>query len=230
MLFGRRKPGFTEVVPVDEQGEELIDSTQSSEKPELMSYLDSLPEVEDGFSDIEVEEEVEEVELTEAQKLAGYIRTRTAATTLTSLSLLQEEVENFEELLNEIKEDETCSDILCVQGSKDVYYYSSLYMSNNYAMIASLVEEKDLARTIATMVRFNCKTYPAPTPIDYFEKQPYFSTIPQIDRALSLMKDKEEYQDIKEFINNKNVRHFYSSDGLSDRYAKSLAEVAEFTD
>lgn len=228
MLFGRRKPGFTEEEPVISEELEVAASDSSDAKPELMSYLDSLPEVEDNFP--EIEEEEEEIELTEAQKFANYIRTRTASATLTSFASLKEEIENIDELLVALTEDESCNDIVFVQGNKDRYYYSNFSMSDNYAMIASLVDEKDLTQTIASMVRFNCKTYPAPTPLNYFEKHPYFSTLPQIERALSLMVGKEEYADIKEFANNKGIRHLYSIEILTERYAKSLAHVDEFVD
>lgn len=53
-------------------------------------------------------------------------------------------------------------------------HYSNGNMSDNYAMIAMYVEEKDLVVTIAEMVRFNAKTYPAPTPVNYFEKHRIF--------------------------------------------------------
>ena len=56
---------------------------------------------------------------------------------------------------------------------RQVYYYSNANMSDNYARIAMLVEEKNLPKTIAEMVRFSCKTYPSPTPLDYFTPVSY---------------------------------------------------------
>ena len=38
---------------------------------------------------------------------------------------------------------------------RQVYYYSNANMSDNYARIAMLVEEKNLPKTIAEMVRFS---------------------------------------------------------------------------
>ncbi|MDF2472529.1 MAG: hypothetical protein K0R21_311 [Anaerocolumna sp.] len=234
MLFGRRKPGFVEIQKADEQEESASGNGGVTEgKPNLMGYLASLPDVEDEFEDFEdtdASEEEEELELTEEQKFAEYIRIRTKATNLTSLTSLKNEIENLDELLEKMKADESCSDIVFVQGNKDIYYYSNQYMSNNYAMIASLVEEKDLVKTIAEMVRFNCKTYPAPTPVGYFEKHPYLATKAQIERALLLLSMNEEYNDIHQFDNNLNVSHLYSSLYLSERYAKALARVEPYTD
>ena len=42
----------------------------------------------------------------------------------------------------------------------DAYYYSSANMSDNYAMIAQLIEDKDLCVMVAEMVRFNARVYP----------------------------------------------------------------------
>ena len=46
--------------------------------------------------------------------------------------------------------------------AKDAYYYSSANMSDNYAMIAQLIEDKDLCAMVAEMVRFTPASTPAP--------------------------------------------------------------------
>lgn len=231
MLFGRRKPGF-----VQEVNDNSESTTQKNEKPELLDFLSSLPEQEDEFVDIVQPEETEEVkediieELTESEKLAEYIRTRSAAALLTKYSQLEKEISDLDKLLEEIKDNETCQDITCKEGNRDKYYYSTISMSDNYAMIISLVEDKDLVATIAKMVRFNCKTYPAPTPLSYFEKHPYYATKPQIERAVSVLTDNEEYSDIQRFTNNKDVDYLFSTQYMSLKYANALARVDEFTD
>ena len=54
-------------------------------------------------------------------------------------------------------EDPQCADIVSRAGAKDAYYYSSANMSDNYAMIAQLIEDKDLCAMVAEMVRFNAR-------------------------------------------------------------------------
>lgn len=232
MLFGRRKPGF-----VKETAEELEKAEEKlEESKDLLSYLESLPEAEeDEFAGLEPEaeavpEEHEEQELTEAQKLAEYIRIRTHGTQLTAYQALAAEIENLDELLVELSQDETCADIVSVKGKKDRYYYSGSSMSDNYAMIASLVEEKNLTVTIAEMVRFNCKTYPAPTPFTYFERSPYAATKAQISRAIDVLGQQPENADIQVFTNNVGQKFFYSTELMSLKYAKALADVEEYTD
>ena len=78
-------------------------------------------------------------------------------------------------------------------------------MANNYAMIAMLVLEKDLARTVAQMVRFNCKTYPSPTPLYHFMRSPYNYTKPQLEQALRVLKRGEDTQDIKTVVSFNDV-------------------------
>lgn len=245
MLFGRKKPGFVQienpengVVSADLTEQNLQENNQEAaakdkNKPDLLEYLTSLPEVEDDFAGIAPEEKTEEEpqeEETEARKLAGYIRSRSAGAYLTKYSDLKAEVENLDALLEEIKADEKCSDITFREGKKDRYYYSTLNMSDNYAMIASYVEDKDLVETIAQMVRFNCKTYPAPTPITYFERHPYYATRPQIERAIDLLMNKEEYSDIQRFTNNKGDDFLFSTLHMSYKYANALAKVEDFND
>lgn len=231
MLFGRKKPGFFEEEPV-EAAPARAEDAETAGQQNLLEYMESLPEAEDDeFGDVKMPEiPVKEVELTEAQQLAEYIRLRTKGVQLTGSKRLLEEVDNFMELKKQWEDDEICQDIVFVKGAKDEYYYSNQYMSDNYAMIASLVEEKDLPRTIAKMVRFNCKTYPAPTPYSYFERSPYFASAAQIERARTVLGSSAETQDIKSLENNEGDKFFYSIRHMSARYAQALADVDIYTD
>ena len=242
MLFGRRKPGFVQEEEQRDPGsdqetaggepQKAGDAKESGDragKPELMSYLESLPDAEDPFP-VREESEEEPQERTPAQELADYIRLRSAGAQVTARSAMAEEIEDFESRLEALLQDETCQDIASTRGEKDVYYYSRLNMSDNYAMIAALVEEKDLARTISRMVRFNCKTYPLPTPITYFQRHPYYASLPQIERAMDVIAREPEYQDVRVFSNSEGVRYFYAEGIMSQKYARALAETEEFTD
>ncbi len=225
MLFGRKKPGFLKI-------EEIAKAAgEETEKPDLLEYLASLPGTEDEFAESEDQEpEEDEEELTESRKLADYIRIRSGAGNLTGYASLKEEVEEADQLLEEIREDEDCKDIAYKEGKKDRYYYSQQNMSDNYAMIAVLVEDKDLTATMVHMVRFNSKTYPAPTPLSYFERHPYYATKPQIERAYQVLSGNAENADIQRFTNNRNLDFLFSTEFLSPKYAKALAHEDEFID
>ncbi|MGN9165546.1 hypothetical protein ACTNDY_09770 [Tissierellaceae bacterium HCP3S3_D8] len=241
MLFGRRKDGFSRVEEVvelsneineDELREEklLKSELDNQQKPDLLDYLEELEDIDDAPNSLD-EEEIEVEEKTEAQLLTEFIRMRSSAAHLTSRTSLEEdkrERQDIDELLKSISEDENCNDITFIKGDKDIYYYSDECMSDNYARIAVLVEEKDLAKTIAEMVRWNGKTYPCATPLYYFKNSPYFYTDAQIERALDRIKQQEKYSDICELTTGNDKRYLYSTIHMSEKYARALAEGVEY--
>lgn len=194
----------------------------------LIDYMESLPDVDDPFPPFEPEPEPEAPpELTEAQILAEYIRVRTANAELTPRKLLEAEVENLEQLLAGMAEDESCATIVSITGERDVYYYDNDIMTDNYARIAMLVADKNIPRTIAEMVRWNCRIYPSPTPTEYFIRHPYYYTKIQLDAALRQMAKDERYQDILSFNSARGNPYLYSSKEMSLRYAVALANGME---
>lgn len=201
-----------------------------AQKMDVFDYMDSLPDVEDPFPPSEPEENAQDeqsVERKPAELLAEYIRERTRAVQLTPKKPLAQEEPQLDEMLEEMKTLESCADIKCVKGNKDEYFYSDDIMANNYAMIAMLVLEKDIARTVAHMVRFNCKTYPSPTPLYYFMRSPYNYTKPQLDQALRVIKAGEDTQDIKTVEAFNGVLYMYSESIMSFKYARALANDGE---
>ena len=111
---------------------------------------------------------------------------------------ITEYIEQYkDEMIAEMQSLENCQDIRSVVGEKDEYFYSIDIMAKNYAMIAMLVYEKDIPRTLATLTRHNCKIYPSPTPLYYFTRHPFSYTKPQLDLALKQLQKREEFADIK---------------------------------
>lgn len=269
MFSGRKKPDFCDIVEYEEAIERLsrndtsakrqkvaeeFEITGSKEKPELMSYLASLPDVEsvtdqvdhetessDALTDVQGDEtvsndsdedveETEEVIETPGEKLANYIRICTRGEKLTSLRSLQAEIEQADLLVELMEQEASCSDIKREVCGDDVYFYSDRFMTANYAMIAALIDHKDIPLMLARLTRFNCKTYPTPTPLMYFQRHPYNLTQQQVLRAVDTMMRKEEYKDIQIVVNNENKKFLYSIDLMSTRYAKSLVDVDLFAD
>ncbi len=200
-----------------------------AEKPDIFDYMQSLPDVEDPFPPSQPEpEQPLAPEKTKAQLLAEFIRERCKSTLITPKALIAKDEEDIETLLAELKADEACKDIQSVQGQKDVYFYSEELMAHNYAKIAVLTLEKDDARTVAEMVRFNCKAFPTPTPVYYFARQPFFLDKDRMRAVIAQMKTDPAYQDIRECeaaINREP--YLYSIDLMSEKYAKALANGAE---
>ena len=199
-------------------------------KPELLDFLAAAPEAQgDPYEDQPTVTAPELPQLTPAQELAGYIRSRSAAALLTPHALLLTEVENADELLAQMPADPQCEDITTRKGAKDTYYYSTANMSDNYAMIAQLIEDKDLCVMFAEM-RFNARIYPSATPLKYFQRSPYGLAPEVIEQTWESMQGKPEYADIEELTNNQNERFLFSTKHLTRRYAKAISDVDDFCD
>lgn len=200
-------------------------------KPELLDFLAAAPDAEnDPYADQPTKTAPELPELTPAQQLAGYIRSRSAAALVTAHAQLASEVENADELLAQMPQDPQCGDIVSRTGAKDTYYYSSANMSDNYAMIAQLIEDRDLCVMFAEMVRFNARIYPSATPLRYFQRSPYGLAPDEIEQTWKTMQGRPEFADIEELTNNQNERFLFSTQYLTRRYAKAISDVDEFCD
>ena len=200
-------------------------------KPELLDFLAAAPDAEnDPYADQPTKTAPELPELTPAQQLAGYIRSRSAAALVTAHAQLASEVENADELLAQMPQDPQCEDIVSCTGAKDTYYYSSANMSDNYAMIAQLIEDRDLCVMFAEMVRFNARIYPSATPLRYFQRSPYGLAPDEIEQTWKTMQGRPEFADIEELTNNQNERFLFSTQYLTRRYAKAISDVDEFCD
>ena len=212
--------------PVVPEGTEAADA-----KPELLDFLAAAPDAEnDPYADQPTQTAPELPELTPAQELAGYIRSRSAAALVTAHAQLISEVENADELLAQMPQDPQCEDIVSRTGAKDTYYYSSANMSDNYAMIAQLIEDRDLCVMFAEMVRFNARIYPSATPLRYFQRSPYVLAPDEIEQTWKTMQGRPEFADIEELTNNQNERFLFSTQYLTRRYAKAISDVDEFCD
>lgn len=200
-------------------------------KPELLDFLAAAPDAEnDPYADQPTKTAPELPELTPAQQLAGFIRSRSAAALVTAHAQLVSEVENADELLAQMPQDPQCEDIVSRTGAKDTYYYSSANMSDNYAMIAQLIEDRDLCVMFAEMVRFNARIYPSATPLRYFQRSPYGLAPEEIEQTWKTMQGRPEFADIEELTNNQNERFLFSTQHLTRRYAKAISDVDDFCD
>ena len=226
------KQQAAEAAPEAAEAPAVPEGTDAADaKPELLDFLAAAPDAEnDPYADQPTKTAPELPELTPAQQLAGYIRSRSAAALVTAHAQLILEVENADELLAQMPQDPQCEDIVSRTGAKDTYYYSSANMSDNYAMIAQLIEDRDLCVMFAEMVRFNARIYPSATPLRYFQRSPYGLAPDEIEQTWKTMQGRPEFADIEELTNNQNERFLFSTQYLTRRYAKAISDVDEFCD
>ena len=226
------KQQAAEAAPEAAEAPAVPEGTDAADaKPELLDFLAAAPDAEnDPYADQPTKTAPELPELTPAQQLAGFIRSRSAAALVTAHAQLVSEVENADELLAQMPQDPQCEDIVSRTGAKDTYYYSSANMSDNYAMIAQLIEDRDLCVMFAEMVRFNARIYPSATPLRYFRRSPYGLSPEAVEQTWKAMQGKPEFSDIEELTNNQNERFLFSTQYLTRRYAKAISDVDEFCD
>lgn len=226
------KQQAAEAAPEAAEAPAVPEGTDAADaKPELLDFLAAAPDAEnDPYADQPTKTAPELPELTPAQQLAGFIRSRSAAALVTAHAQLASEVENADELLAQMPQDPQCEDIVSRTGAKDTYYYSSANMSDNYAMIAQLIEDRDLCVMFAEMVRFNARIYPSATPLRYFQRSPYGLAPDEIEQTWKTMQGRPEFADIEELTNNQNERFLFSTQHLTRRYAKAISDVDDFCD
>lgn len=226
------KQQAAEAAPEAAEAPAVPEGTDAADaKPELLDFLAAAPDAEnDPYADQPTKTAPAVPELTPAQQLAGFIRSRSAAALVTAHAQLASEVENADELLAQMPQDPQCEDIVSRTGAKDTYYYSSANMSDNYAMIAQLIEDRDLCVMFAEMVRFNARIYPSATPLRYFQRSPYGLAPDEIEQTWKTMQGRPEFADIEELTNNQNERFLFSTQYLTRRYAKAISDVDEFCD
>ena len=225
------KQQAAEAAPEAAEAPAVPETDAADAKPELLDFLAAAPDAEnDPYADQPTKTAPELPELTPAQQLAGFIRSRSAAALVTAHAQLASEVENADELLAQMPQDPQCEDIVSRTGAKDTYYYSSANMSDNYAMIAQLIEDRDLCVMFAEMVRFNARIYPSATPLRYFQRSPYGLAPDEIEQTWKTMQGRPEFADIEELTNNQNERFLFSTQYLTRRYAKAISDVDEFCD
>lgn len=211
---------------------------QEPQRVDLRAYLEQAPDAPDPFEGIETPDAAPapvETPPAPARQLAELIRAHSSQAQLVPKAQIptlmgwtgDETAPQVNDVLSQMAADDSLADIRSQAGERDAYYYSTLHMTDNYAMIAALVLDKNLPRTVAEMVRFNQKTYRLPTSAFNFTRSPYFYTKVQLENVRNLLRLRGEYEDIGEIVTGNDKVYFYCKDGMSERYAKALAEDNE---
>lgn len=135
--------------------------------------------------------------------------------------------ENITEVIETLKLDSECSDIVQRQGKERAYLYSNKKMSENYANMVFRVEEKDLLKLLVETVRYESKIYPRPTDIGLFSRSPFNFDDVQVHDFLKQVIEKDEYSDILKIKTSNGSIYIYSTKYMSNDHAVALAEWSE---
>ena len=171
-----------------------------------------------------------------AARLADYIYRRTVCSKVTGRKALLRESElaldeaMLDALLANVGSEDAHSalvELAIVKGKKDTYVYWAPIMTQQYAKLDALLEDKDILATIASVVRSDSKLYPRPTPVEKLKRYPFNYTEDEILGAAARMKMEEKYEDIGMIQASNGSRALHSSKSLSKAYAQALYEASE---
>ncbi|MCI5773587.1 MAG: hypothetical protein MR210_03390 [Erysipelotrichaceae bacterium] len=135
--------------------------------------------------------------------------------------------EEMAEILKDISTNKAFSHIGIIVLSKDTYLYDKNCMTEHFAQIEALIEDKDILKVIAETARRDCRIYPRPLKMSSLRLAPFYYTEDEILGALARMKGIEEYNDIDVVSASNGHMCIYSKQYLSEKYARSLAEYIE---
>jgi hypothetical protein len=122
---------------------------------------------------------------------------------------------------------EALRNVAVLSGRKDQYYYDSTIMTRHYAEIDTLLQEKDILRTIASVTRSDSNLYPRPTQFSKLQNVPFRFSRDELLGAAARMRDEPEYHDIGLIEASNGAKAFFSTKYLTKAYAQSLLEWIE---
>ncbi len=220
------------------------------EKEKVVDYISTVPDLTEDEIEMAAtmlnmntinafEEAMEKVaaeanrERTDAEIFCEYIVDENKKEKLVSLkAMLRQNPENITEAMihnfaNNLGEYEELEDIVRIDKPKDSYFYSSALWTSQFAETLALLEEKDILEAIATRTRRDCKIYPRPVRVVSLKDSPYNYSDDEILGAIARMTMDERYSDIKTVIASNGGVCIYSTEHMSEKYARSLCESIE---
>lgn len=137
------------------------------------------------------------------------------------------EENQLENLIEALKNTEDYPDIKFIKGTSNYYIYSNDKMTDNYAILAMRIEDKDMVRTIGETVRDESKTYPRPTDSQLFLNRPFYFKEDEFLNSLKKIDVDSNYSDIKTTKASNGALYLYSDRYLDKDSAKALTEWIE---
>lgn len=119
-----------------------------------------------------------------------------------------------------------CRDLHFMDGVHGTYLFSDRFMSNNYAKWSLQALDGDDMETLAQNTREECRSYPRPLLARSLCNAPFSLSYEHVLETFRQMQKSGDYPDIKTCSASNGDVYFYSSDIMSARYAKSLAEFS----
>ena len=200
-------------------------------------YREDLLEGEMDMEDMPTQEAEEAPPVPAAQAaLMRLLYDRTAASKVSGAKWLKAQKhadippEELDSLLASIREGSAppaLATIRFVPMGKENYYYDSAIMTDHFAELDAMIEEKDILHTIASVTRSDCSLYPRPTQFSKMMAYPFRFTLDEVEGAAARMQLSDDYQDIQVVTASNGAKAFYSTLHMSKGYASGLLEDIE---
>lgn len=191
---------------------------------------ETLKAFEDALDKVEAEMNREK---SKAELLMNYINSANKRNKLVSHTALLLNLpdgitkEDLTQLLQKKDEFHELSNLVAIKTEKNLFYYNDTLFTERFATVQALIEGKDILKTIATVTRRDCEIYPRPFRLVALKDFPYYFTEDELLGAASRFSVSEEYNDIKTVSASNGGICFYSTNFLSEKYARALAEEIE---
>lgn len=220
-------------IPLD-----IADGDVLAEQPDISRRRWLLPLSEQGVgissntsTETDKETPAELPELSAEQHLANAIRQCSKEGELLAISTLFEAPysltdEDIAQLKTALNSDEFL-DIAHLSLNEQDYFYSTDFMSDNYAQLQLLNRHADICTAIAGVVRFECETYPRPLKQSMLMAEPFKYEASEIEDALLLMKTHPDFQDIQHVFASNDAPYLFSNTLMSYGKARGLTEWLE---
>jgi hypothetical protein len=137
--------------------------------------------------------------------------------------------EQLEGVWEAIAADPEFADIVRTPDEKSgaEFLHSTNYLVVPYARLLLRTQADDPVYLIAQTVRDNAQTYPRPTPVTFFELDPFNLPLEEIFAHVTVIGSLEEYADIKSVTVSNGMVCLYSDRYLTESRAMSLAQWDE---
>jgi hypothetical protein len=137
--------------------------------------------------------------------------------------------EQLEGVWEAIAADPEFADIVRTPDEKSgaEFLHSTKYLVVPYARLLLRTQADDPVYLIAQTVRDNAQTYPRPTPVTFFELDPFNLPLEEIFAHVTVIGSLEEYADIKSVTVSNGMVCLYSDRYLTEPRAMSLAQWDE---
>ncbi len=168
----------------------------------------------------------EEKKQVEPAEIVAAIRSQSVATKLMTKEELEERFPGTD-IVAVLARAEGASDIMYIEGSNAVYYFSSESITESYATHMARVAENDPLRLVADTVRDNARIYPRTTDIREFSNPPFLMAPWTIKDIASKFAKNPEFNDIKSCTASNGAVYLYSTRYLDKTYAEGLTEWVE---